>query len=307
MAADANARGAPVYLIDASIYVFRAWFSVPDTVADPAGQPINALVGFFDFLTRFLRHIQPRRIVVAFDESLEQSYRNEIYPAYKANREPAPVALKRQFAHCRRLAEAFGIGAVSHPKFEADDLIGTVAARERAAGRQIVIITGDKDLAQLVESDDLWWDYTKNRKLDADGIARHFGVAPARIPDLLALAGDAVDNIPGIPGIGPQTAKRLLQRFDSLENVLACADEIAELDLRGAARIADLVAGFAETARLSRKLSAIHCETPLEDGFDAGLRPPDADAFAALAEEAGFSPFRHRQYKDGLRALGQTP
>jgi len=206
----------PVYLIDSSIYVFRSWFVIPDTITDAEGNPANAVYGFTDFVYQFLAEQQPSHIGFAFDESLKTSYRNEIYPDYKANRESAPEELKRQFQYCRAFLRALGFAEFGSDRFEADDIIGTLAWRYRALGHDIHILTGDKDLAQLIREGDTWWDYARSNRLDSRGIEKRFGVRPERIADQLAIAGDKTDNIPGIPGIGMATAAKLLKRFDSL-------------------------------------------------------------------------------------------
>ncbi len=286
----------PVYLVDSSIYIFRAWFSMPDTLVGADGRPVNAFYGFFDFVVRFLGQIRPRHVVFVFDESLEQSHRNDIYPAYKANRDPAPPELKRQFGQCRELVRSFGVSEISDNRYEGDDLIGTLAARARREGRPVVIVTSDKDLAQLVEDDDVWWDFTKGAKLDKDGVTKRFGVSPERIPDMLAIAGDAVDNIPGVPGVGPVTATHLLAHFDSLDELLERWREIENLKLRGAKRIAGLIGEHLETIRLSRRLTEIHCEVPLPDGFTVELGPSDVARFDTLSDDVGLSGYRRRQF-----------
>ncbi len=294
----------PVYLIDSSIYVFRAWFSMPDTLVDADGRPANAVYGFFDFAVRFLKQIQPQQVVFVFDESLEQSHRNEIYPAYKANRDPAPPELKHQFGQCRELVRSLGVSEIANNRYEGDDLIGTLAARARRDGHQVVIISSDKDLAQLVEGDDLWWDFARGSKLNSGQITERFGVPPGRIADMLAIAGDAVDNIPGVPGIGPVTAARLLTHFDSLESLLERWREIESLKLRGAKRIAGLVGEHLETVRLARQLTGIHCEVPLPDGFTTALGQPDVARFDALSDRVGFSNYRRGQFNECVGQLG---
>ena len=297
----------PVYLIDSSIYVFRAWFSMPDTLVCLNGQPANAFYGFFDFVVRFLRQVSPQQIVFVFDESLECSYRNEIYPAYKANREPAPAELKRQFVQCRELVRSLGISEIADNCYEGDDLIGTLATRVRHDnGAQVVIVTKDKDLTQLVEGDDLWWDFTKGTKLNKEKIAQRFGVLPEQIADMLAIAGDATDNIPGVPGIGSVTACRLLEHFNSLESLLDRWKEIENLNLRGAKRIAGLVSEHIETIRLSRKLTGIYCDVPLPDGFSVTVGQPDKVLFESLSENIGLSDYRRRQFNECVELLGKN-
>ncbi len=151
---------------------------------------------------------------MAFDDSLATSFRNRIYPPYKANREPAPPDLALQFERCRELCEHLGVAWFASPEYEADDIIGTLATRLRAEGLRCTMVTRDKDMAQLVREGDVYWDYAGNARYYYRDIAERFGVQPERYADYLALTGDAVDNIPGVPGIGPKTAAVLLRAFE---------------------------------------------------------------------------------------------
>ena len=279
---------------------------MPDTLVGADGQPVNALYGFFDFCVRFLKQVRPQRVVFVFDESLEQSHRNDIYPAYKANREPAPPELKRQFSYCRELTRSLGISEIAHDCYEGDDLIGTLAEQARAAGYPVVIVSSDKDTAQLVGEGDIWWDFVKGMRLDGEGVVRKFGVLPRQIPDLLALSGDAVDNVPGVPGIGPVTAARLLSHFGSLDRLLERWQEVATLELRGAKRIAGLIGEHLQTIRLSRQLTGIYCQVPLPDGFSAELGPPDNGRFDTLCDEIGLSDYRRRQFNECVAQLSEA-
>ena len=154
-----------VYLIDASIYVFRAYYSMPADMTDPAGRPVNALYGYARFLGDLLERVRPKHVVVAFDESLTTSFRNEIYPQYKANREQAPEDLAWQFVQCRRVTEALGVTGYASETFEADDIIGTLAHAVREKGKNFVVVTRDKDLTQLRREGDEYWDYASNKRL----------------------------------------------------------------------------------------------------------------------------------------------
>ncbi len=247
-----------LYLVDASIYIFRAWFSVPHEFSNQAGQPTNAVYGFAGFLCDLLETMQPENIAIAFDESLESSYRNDIYPAYKANRDPAPAQLLQQFAWCRQIAELLGLPSYSDKRFEADDLIATMALQGRARDMRISVISADKDLTQVIRNQDYWWDFARNTRLDHQAVKQKFGVYPEQIADYLALAGDAVDNIPGIPGIGPKTAALLLSHFNSLDELLERMDEVAWLSIRGAKSIHAKLREHADAARLARRLTGCH-------------------------------------------------
>nr|WP_231940872.1 5'-3' exonuclease H3TH domain-containing protein [Acidihalobacter aeolianus] len=251
-------------LVDSSIYIFRAWFTWPQDVCDAAGRPANAVHGFAAFVHELLSVQRPVRIAFAFDETLEGSPRRALFPAYKANRPPAPQELIHQFEGCRRLVDALGLGALSRPGCEADDLIGTLAAGERVSGRRVALLTGDKDLTQLVHDGDIWWDYARGRRLGPRGVERTFGVPPRLIADQLALAGDKSDNIPGIPGVGMTTAARLLCPFGGLEALLDDIPRIGTLRLRGAVRLMRLVQEHQDTVRLARRLTGIDCRVPIE-------------------------------------------
>ncbi|WP_376695047.1 5'-3' exonuclease [Wenzhouxiangella sp. EGI_FJ10305] len=291
--------GRPVFLVDASVYIFRAWYSMPDRFADPAGNPTNAVYGFARFLCELLEQTQAGHVAVAFDESLTSSFRNEIYPEYKANREPAPEQLKRQFAWCQDLGRALGLTVCADGYYEADDLIATLASQCRARKQSVCVVTGDKDLAQLLVDDDHWWDFSRRRRLDSRGIFEHFGVHPHQIADFLALTGDAVDNIPGVPGVGPKTASALLAHFGSLDALYDRLDEIAWLKIRGAKTLAKKLRENEPAARLARRLTGLHCEVPmLTDIGELERTGGDADALDALLDGLGFGrPLRERLHR----------
>lgn len=251
-----------VYLVDASIYLFRAWHSMPDAFLNERGQPTNAVYGFTGTLCSLLEQTRPGHVGVAFDISLTTSFRNDIYPDYKANRDPAPEELKRQFAWARDVAEALGLKCYGDERFEADDVIGTLAAYWRARGHAVTVVTGDKDLAQLLETGDSWWDFARNTRLGPEGVFDKFGVQPEQIADYLALTGDSVDNIPGVPGIGPKTASALLGHFGNLTDLFERLGEIEHLSFRGAKSLAPKLKTHRKTAELARELTGIHCEVP---------------------------------------------
>ncbi len=248
---------SPVYLVDASIYIFRAWYSMSDDFVNLAGESTNAVYGFSGFLCSLLEQTAAEHVAIAFDESLSTSYRNEIYPEYKANREPAPLELKRQFAWARSVAEAMGLQCFSDPQFEADDLIGTLAEYWRARGHSICVVTSDKDLAQAIGDDDHWWDYARNRKLNASQLAEKFGVMPEQMADYLALMGDSVDNIPGVPGVGPKSASALLAHFGDLDSLYERLEEVQHLKIRGAKSLQRKLADNRGAAELARKLTGL--------------------------------------------------
>jgi len=284
------------YLIDASVYVFRAWHSLPDDIVDRDGNPVNALYGFCRFVGDFVEQVRPEYLAVLFDESFTMSFRSEIYPEYKANREPAPPELKRQFQQCREFTRALGVMECAHPIYEADDLIGTLVSKGRQLGRPSTIVSRDKDLAQLVSRDDTYWDFGGRGRLTYDQIPGVFGVWPEQIADFLALAGDSVDNIPGVPGIGKKTAAALLRHFGSLDDVYANLDRVHEVTVRGARTLGLKLHAHKDAAMLARKLTGIACDAPLERSLSC-LRPaaPDLGAINALFDRADIGTALRRQ------------
>ena len=280
-----------LYLIDASMYVFRAWHSMPDVFFDTEGHPVNAVHGFARFLLDFLENTRARHAVAAFDIALTSSFRNAIYPAYKANREPAPPELKRQFEYCRELAAAFGLVVLADAAYEADDLIGSVLANVRGHGMRAVIVSADKDFGQLLDHDVEQWDYARGQRWGAAGVPARLGVEARQVVDFLALTGDATDNIPGVPGIGAKGAAALLAHFGSLDALLARIDEVPLLRLRGAASLAAKLRAHAEQARLSQRLACIALDAPVPGHPDGLLRrAADPTVLDALCERLRLGP-----------------
>jgi DNA polymerase I len=294
-----------LYLVDASVFVFRAYYSVPIEVTDPDGNPVNALHGFARFLGDLVEKHVPGHIAVAFDQSLSQSFRNDIYPAYKANREPAPLELVRQFALCREFCRVLGVAEFASPRYEADDIIGTLAAKGRAAGRPVTIASRDKDLTQLVDATDTYWDAIADVRYGYEDIEARFGVRPERMADFLALMGDSVDNIPGVPGVGRKTAAQLLKHYDTLSGVFENLDGISNLKFRGASFVAQSLRDHREAAFLSRRLTGIACDMPIEAGFDdLGRRAPDLSGVEAFCDAQGFGRMLREQAR---RISSRTP
>lgn len=272
-------------LVDASVYIFRAFHSLPSSLTGRDEQPLNAVYGYATFLAQLLEADADEQVTAAFDESLVSSFRNELYADYKANRELPPAALEAQIGACRELTEALGVPTLSSPVYEADDLIGTLAATTNVP---VTIVTSDKDLAQIMTGDDILWDYGRETRYDIAAIEAKFGVAPRLIADYLALVGDTVDNIPGVPGIGAKTAAGLLQRFEGIDALLDDLPGVAASDLRGAKSLAAKLETHAEQARLSRRLATIVTDIDLDaEQRDVARRAPDIDALAALCERLG--------------------
>ena len=285
-----------IFLVDASVYVFRAYHSQLPDMVDGEGNPVHAVFGFARFLGDLMERVRPRYIGVAFDQRLATSYRNTIYPAYKANREPTPAGLPRQFEYCRELCRHLGVQAFVDPQFEADDIIGTLSCLMRATGVRSALITRDKDLAQLVRDGDLLWDFGARTQLGYRDIERHFGVAPERYADFLALTGDTSDNIPGVPGIGPKIAATLLRKFGSLDELYANIGRVAALGLRGGAALGERLAAHREAVFLARRLTRIVCDMPLGvTAPDLEPKAPNLAALGSLYDRLGFGPLLRRQ------------
>jgi DNA polymerase-1 len=274
----------PLYLIDASIYIFQAYFSPHMEVWDEEGRDLSAFLGYAQFLQRFLRQTRPQHIAVAFDESLFCGFRHQLYPDYKSNRVLPDEDLERQLIACAQLTEAMGIQGFGSKVYEADDIIGTLAARYRQQcedqtleGRSVCIVSRDKDLAQLLRHErDHVWDFSGSLRRFHDDIVRQYGIRPNQFPDYLGLVGDAVDCIPGVPGIGPVAACALLQHFQTLPQLFENLDEVASLSYRGAKKGAELLKRHQEIALLSRQLATIvedvaHPEEAFSNTFYADL------------------------------------
>lgn len=273
MARPVAAKSDPdaLYLVDSSIYVFQAWH-VHHATYDVDGHPANAAVGFTEFLFKLLERRHPRHLVCAFDESHGRSRRHNFFPDYKANRPPAPAELKHQFALCQSFTNAVGISTLASPDVEADDIIGSLSLQARARGTSCVIVSADKDLCQFVGSQDAIWDYTRDTWMDARLIEKRFGVRPHQIPDLLALTGDKVDNIPGIPGVGVATAAKLLVKWGNLELLLHNIPKVATMKFRGARRVAELLQAHVDTVQLSRQLTGLQAYQ-IPDSLSLEIQP----------------------------------
>jgi DNA polymerase-1 len=297
-----------VYHIDASYFVFRAYHSMPPDMVDRDGNATHALYGFARFLCDFIERVNPSRIVVAFDESLrgETSFRCAIYPAYKANREQPPADLKRQFALCREFCRHLGLAEFASTQYEADDIIGTLAARTRAAGLRNVLVTRDKDLSQLIRAGDVYWDYTGNARYQYHEIGARFGAVPELIADFLALTGDSVDNIPGVPGIGKKTAAELFAVFGSLDELYANLERVAGLKLRGAGGIAAKLLAHKDAAYLARQLTGILCDIPLQAHVDdLRRRPPDGARLQCFFDDHGIGSILRQQARRIMAAAAE--
>ncbi|WP_461482480.1 5'-3' exonuclease [Porticoccus sp.] len=278
---------APLYLLDASIYIFRHYFSLPERWHSEAGYPSQAVYGYLGFLLGLLEQQQPQFIAAAFDESLGSCFRNHIYPAYKANRTLPDDALAFQLDACAEVTGLLGVTGLASDSHEADDIIGTLAHRGRGAGHQVIVVSRDKDLAQLLCNRDLIWDYGRGAARGREEIKAELGVWPEQLADYLALVGDPVDNIPGVPGIGAKTAAALLAHFGTLDAILEAGEKVAAVPVRGAAKLAAKLDSCRDQLAVARQLTAIATDAPV--GRPSWRRQPVAlDRLADFCQRMGF-------------------
>jgi DNA polymerase-1 len=275
--------GDHVFLVDGSSYIFRAYHALPPLTRPSDGLPVGAVAGFCNMLWRLLKDadaagagVRPTHIAVVFDKS-ERTFRNELYTEYKAHRPEAPHDLVPQFSLIRDAVRAFSIASVEQLGFEADDLIATYARLARAAGADVTIVASDKDLMQLVGPGVVMLDTMKQKRIGPAEVTDRFGVPPEKVVDVQALAGDSVDNIPGVPGIGVKTAAQLVNEYGDLETLLGRASEIKQQKRREA-----LIA-HAEDARLSKRLVTLDRNVALETPIEAlGIQPVDGTRLIAF-------------------------
>ena len=261
-----NSAATDSFLVDASIYIFQSHFSPNVQCVDLDGNDVSATLGFTQFLLQLLRVTNPHYIALAFDESLFTGFRHAISIDYKSNRELPDRALKNQIECCKKIARSLGCRVYASKKYEADDIIGILATQIRklndCASRGVGIVTRDKDLAQLLFSDqDFLWDFSRNRRRFRGDIAAEFGVKAEQIPDYLGLVGDAVDAIPGVFGIGRVKASLLLAHYSSIEDIYNCLSNVGELPVAGAKQLQEKLMESRDSAFLSKRLATIVTET----------------------------------------------
>ena len=298
-------RDAPdphLCLVDGSGFLFRAFHALP-VLTRPDGTPVNAVLGFTNMLLKLLDDLQATHVAVIFD-SARESFRNEIFPDYKANRPDPPDELIPQFPLVRDATRAFNVECLEQPGFEADDLIATYARRAQADGFDVMIVSSDKDLMQLVSDRVSMFDALKNRKIGPAEVEEKFGVGPERVVDVQALAGDSTDNVPGVPGIGVKTAAQLIQTYGDLDTLLARASEIKQPKRRQS------LIEFAGQARLSRELVRLRDDVPTDVTVsEMRRRDPDPAQLLSFLDEQGFksvmAKVQHRLAASG-EAVSQT-
>lgn len=269
-------------LVDGSNLVYRAFFAIRE-LSNSRGFPTNAVYGFTTMLLKLLRDYNPEGIAVVFD-SKGPTFRHEAYEEYKATRAAMPDNLGLQIPRIKEVVEAFSVPVIEKGGVEADDIIGTLAKKAAASGKTVLIVSGDKDLLQLVSDRISMVDTMKDKSYDVDAVKERFGVSPGEVTEILGLAGDASDNIPGVPGVGEKTARKLVEQYGSLEGVL---DNLA--GVKGA-RLRNNLEEYAEQARMSRELATIR--TDLDTGISLEslvVREPDVAALTKLFAEFEFS------------------
>ena len=285
-------KGNHLHLIDGSAFIFRAYHALPPLTRKSDGLPVGAVAGFCNLLwgelTATRKETAPTHLAVIFDAG-SKTFRNEIYSAYKANRPELPEDLRPQFAYTRKATQAFNVPCIEVEGYEADDIIATLARRAREAGGTVTIISSDKDLMQLIGDGVDMLDPMKNKRLGLDEVFEKFGVAPNRVVDVQALAGDSVDNVPGAPGIGIKTAALLIQEYGDLEALLARAGEIKQPKRREA------LVDNADLIRISKQLVQLDGDMPLDwplEGLE--LRAVEPDVVMGFLQEMEFSTLTKR-------------
>ncbi|MHA7870843.1 MAG: DNA polymerase I [Hyphococcus sp.] len=285
-----------LYLVDGSAYIFRAYHALPPLTRKSDGLPVGAVSGFCNMLYKLLTDMQdehdPTHFAVIFDYSAK-TFRNEIYADYKANRPEPPEDLVPQFPLVRDATRAFNVPCIEQEGFEADDLIATYAKDVEAAGGEVVIISSDKDLMQLVSDKVSMFDTMKNKMIGHDEVVEKFGLGPEHVVDIQSLAGDSTDNVPGVPGIGVKTAAQLIEDYGDLETLLDRAEEIKQKKRR------ENLIEFADQARLSKELVKLKDDVPVKEKADAfALRPIDKDKLLAFLREMEFNTLTRRVESD---------
>ena len=274
-----------LYLIDGSSYIFRAFFGVRQQLSTSKGFPTNALYGFINMIQKVIRDEKPDYLVVAFD-SPEKTFRHELYTEYKANRDAPPEELAQQFPFFEPLVEAYGLSSLRRPGFEADDIIGTLAKKGEQAGLEVSIVSGDKDMMQLISPNVHMLDTMKNKKfVDADVIEK-FGVGPSQVIEVMGLMGDSSDHIPGVAGVGPKTAAELIQKFGSIKSLYERIDEVEKKKGK------EKLERDKDNALMSRELVTININMDIEFKLDdMKLRKFDNAQLRKMFEEFEFTSF----------------
>jgi DNA polymerase-1 len=282
-----------LFLIDGSSYVFRAFYAIGQ-LSTSKGFPTNAILGFTSMMLKVLREMKPEYIAVVFDTK-GPTFRDKIYPDYKANRPGMPEGLEPQIPHIKRIIEAYNIPVIEKEGYEADDIIGTLAKEVAKEGVDVVIVTGDKDMLQLVSEHIRVLDTMKDRSFGPREVVERYAVNPEQMTDIMALMGDSIDNIPGVPGIGEKTAVALISQFKTLENLLANRGRVSKK------KLIEALSRFEEQAKLSKRLATISTDVPLTYHLkDFVLSEPDGEMLKEIFRELEFSKFLKEMTRETL-------
>lgn len=274
MTEQARVSNGRVYLVDASIYVYRGFREVHSTTVDREGVQANAVHGFVDSLLGLFESEGPRYLACAFDPPDNAAARQAIDPCYKQHRKPRPPELISQFAQCRAWCDAIGVAQYEFAGQEADDVIALLAELAHAQQLPVTVVTADKDLAQVIRPGDELWELQKNRRLQYGRLQKRLGIKPEQVPDMLALSGDKVDNIAGVPGLGPRMAARLLVKWGDLQNLSENLDAVGAMKFRGAEAIAPVLREYWPVVLASRRLTGVLPVAGLPQAVDALERGP---------------------------------
>lgn len=277
-------------IIDASIFIFRYYFSMPSRWFANNGRPTETVYGYAAWLAKYLIAEKPKHVVACFDESLTTCFRNEIYADYKSSRVLPDEDLAFQLLACKKITELMGISSYASDRFEADDLIGSFAHYCKKNNRPYTIFTRDKDLAQLLFHDEArMWDYPDGNLIRREDVVDRWGISADQVADYLAIVGDTSDDIPGVPGVGPKSAASLLDYFGSWKNIKKNLNEISLLKIRGAKQLALKIQHHVEQIELARKLTTIDVKATKVRWKDTERSASDRDNLINFAQDLGFS------------------
>ena len=270
-----------LFLVDGSSYIYRAFHATPH-LSNSKGVPTNAILSFTNMIRKLIKEHNPEYFAIAFDRK-EETFRHQEFKDYKAQRKPMPDNLIPQISYIKKVVELLNIPFLEMAGFEADDLLGTVSLKALKRGFKVTIVTGDKDLMQLVEDNLELFDSMTGKKTGIKEVGEKFGVIPEKVTDVLGLMGDSSDNIPGVPGIGPKTGIKLIQEFSSLENLLDNLENVKQNNLR------EKLETYREQALLSKRLATIKKDVPVEADIESfKIKEPNRDELVKLFAELEF-------------------
>jgi len=286
-----------LYLIDGSGYIYRAFYALPQLTTS-RGTPTNAVYGFIRMLVKLLKDARPSHVAVVFD-SPKKGFRDDLFESYKATRKATPSDLIVQIPFIHRMVDAFRIQSLTIDGYEADDVIATLALRAAREKFAVVIVTADKDFMQLVSPSITLWDTMRDKRTGVREVRERFGVEPRALVDVMALMGDAIDNVKGVPGVGEKTASALIAKFGSLDELLANLDRLEQSDIRGAKKLRALIEAHRDDAELARRLVKLATEVPVEVA-------PAQLAYRGIDEKAAAELMRELEFTSLIRELAPS-